>query len=194
MTQKSEQTKARILRAATEEFARYGIAGARVDRIAAAAEANKNLIYMYFGSKDRLFDEVCEAAVEALVSTVPFDAHDLPGYAGKLFDFYRAHPELLRLARWQALERPEPAGMPGGRAATEVKLRELAKAQAEGVVDAGMPPESLLTLVLNLSAAWSDGSVEGRFDQEDPGLVSARRHWVVVSVGRLTRPPDPQAG
>jgi AcrR family transcriptional regulator len=33
-------------------------AGARVDRIAASANANKQLIHAYFGSKDQLFDAV----------------------------------------------------------------------------------------------------------------------------------------
>ncbi|HEY3483203.1 MAG TPA: TetR family transcriptional regulator, partial [Streptomyces sp.] len=46
------ETKRRLLAAATEEFAERGIAGARVDRIAAAAGCNKAMIYSYFGSKD----------------------------------------------------------------------------------------------------------------------------------------------
>jgi len=40
-----------ILSAAQTEFAERGFAGARVDRIAAAAGLNKQLIYYYFGSK-----------------------------------------------------------------------------------------------------------------------------------------------
>jgi AcrR family transcriptional regulator len=36
--------------------AEYGIAGARVDRIAAAAKTNKQMIYAYFGNKDDLLD------------------------------------------------------------------------------------------------------------------------------------------
>jgi AcrR family transcriptional regulator len=185
---KSEQTRARILQAAEEEFARHGIAGARVDRIAAAASANKNLIYIYFESKERLFEEVSQRAIDALTTAVPFDARDLPRYAGALFDFYRVHPQLLRLARWQALERTDDASLPGASEATASKLRELSAAQAEGLVDAGIPPEALLTLVLNLAASWSDGSAEG-CAASDPAEVAARRHWVVVSTARLCRPP-----
>jgi AcrR family transcriptional regulator len=61
-TQKSEngpvppydraQTTRRIFNAAVVEFAAEGIAGARVDRIAANADSNKALIYSYFGNKD----------------------------------------------------------------------------------------------------------------------------------------------
>jgi AcrR family transcriptional regulator len=51
-------TKARILRAATREFSAKGVAGARVDAIAARAKVNKRMLYHYFGSKSDLFREV----------------------------------------------------------------------------------------------------------------------------------------
>jgi len=54
----SELTKERILQAATEEFASRGYEGARVDRIAHVAKANKNLLYHYFGGKEPLFTAV----------------------------------------------------------------------------------------------------------------------------------------
>jgi AcrR family transcriptional regulator len=52
--------------------------GARVDRIAAAAQANKRLIYDYFGAKDGLFDAVADAHIDRIVDAVPIDAADLP--------------------------------------------------------------------------------------------------------------------
>ncbi|MBL8386059.1 MAG: TetR family transcriptional regulator [Burkholderiales bacterium] len=57
-----ERTRARILEAAKAEFAAHGLGGARVDRIAAAADANKRMLYYYFGNKDELFLAVLEAA------------------------------------------------------------------------------------------------------------------------------------
>jgi AcrR family transcriptional regulator len=51
-------TRDRILKAATREFAAKGVAGARVDAIAARAKANKRMLYHYFGSKADLFREV----------------------------------------------------------------------------------------------------------------------------------------
>jgi len=56
-----EGTRARILAAATKEFARYGLGGARVDRIAAEADTNKRMLYYYFGNKEALFLAVLEA-------------------------------------------------------------------------------------------------------------------------------------
>ncbi len=56
-----EATRDRILGAAREEFATLGLGGARIDAIAEAAGANKQMIYHYFGSKDLLFSAVLEA-------------------------------------------------------------------------------------------------------------------------------------
>ena len=50
-----ERTRAAILAAAVDEFAAHGLGGARVDRIAARAGANKRMLYYYFGDKDGLF-------------------------------------------------------------------------------------------------------------------------------------------
>src|SRR5436853_485638 len=102
-------TKARLLQAATEEFTAYGVAGARVDRIAARARANKRLIYVHFGTKEELFDIVVQRQLGVLADAVPFTPDDLPGYAGALFDWVAAHLEALRLNAWKQLERPDPA-------------------------------------------------------------------------------------
>src|SRR5690242_11446364 len=45
-----------ILAAAEREFAAAGYAGGRIERIAAAAGVNKQLLFHYFTSKDGLFD------------------------------------------------------------------------------------------------------------------------------------------
>ena len=58
----ADATKARILDAAKKEFARLGLGGARVDQIAEEAQANKRMIYHYFGSKEDLFQYVLEEA------------------------------------------------------------------------------------------------------------------------------------
>jgi AcrR family transcriptional regulator len=61
-----EKTRKNILEAATAEFARHGIGGARVDRIAERAGANKRMLYYYFGSKEALFLAVLEDAYERI--------------------------------------------------------------------------------------------------------------------------------
>jgi AcrR family transcriptional regulator len=153
----SAATKERLLEAATEEFAAHGIAGARVDRIAAAAKANKQLIYAYFGSKEQLFDAVLDRNCEPLVQEVPFDPDDLPGYVGRLFDYVIEHPEVVRLVLWAGLERPTAV------ASFEAdsygaKLKALAGAQRDGRLDATFAPADLLALLLGLTGAWFTAS------------------------------------
>src|ERR1700752_2194333 len=101
----SAATRRRLLQAAREEFTARGIAGARVDRIAPAASANKAQIYHYFGDKDGLFDAVLETITGEAVGAAPIDAEDLPAYAARLFDSHFDQPDLLRLVTWARIER-----------------------------------------------------------------------------------------
>ena len=74
-------TRQRILDAALAEFAAKGLAGARVDEIAARAGANKRMLYAYYGDKDALFEAVLDWCWTAFNEAVPFDAADLAGPA-----------------------------------------------------------------------------------------------------------------
>lgn len=67
-------TKERVLEAGTAEFARYGIAGARVDRVAANASINESQIYSYFGSRDKRFDAVFDHRVDTDTANISLDA------------------------------------------------------------------------------------------------------------------------
>jgi AcrR family transcriptional regulator len=60
------RTRARIIEAATAEFSRRGLGGARVDSIADAAGVNKRMLYHYFGNKEALFLAVLERAYEKI--------------------------------------------------------------------------------------------------------------------------------
>ena len=96
----AETSRERILEAATAEFAAFGIAGARVDHIAEAAGCNKNLIYMYFENKEKLFTTVLQKHLTRIYEEVHFTPDDLPGYATRVFDFAMARPDLMRLMAW----------------------------------------------------------------------------------------------
>ena len=58
--ERADQTRARILDAATREFSSNGLAGARTERIAEAAGVNKALLYYYFQGKDALYSAALE--------------------------------------------------------------------------------------------------------------------------------------
>jgi AcrR family transcriptional regulator len=179
----SAATKQRILEAATAEFAQYGLAGARVDRIAARAGANKQLIYAYFGSKEGLFDSALEANVALVLDAVPFTAEDLPAYAGALFDFAVTHPQLARLVRWHQLERPGVMNqLPETTASNKRKVDAVAAAQKAGKVSAALDADQLFGLLLTLI----QGVAETHMASGD-GLA-IQREALVEGVRRLTSP------
>ncbi|MFD7256518.1 TetR family transcriptional regulator [Streptomyces sp. NPDC059874] len=190
MARDSSATKARLLDAAFSEFATYGIAGARVDRIAEAAQANKRLIYVYYGNKEQLFDAVLQRALETGSESVPFDADDLAGYAGAVFDHLVERPSLVRLVLWKQLERP---GSTDAEAASYLgKIAAVRQAQEAGRVRAGMDATDVLTLVVALSQAWF-GAVGGPAAGETgtawaPEQLARHRAAVVESVRRITAP------
>jgi len=94
----------RIVRAAREEFSRRGFAGARVERIAKAAEVNKQLLFYYYHSKRGLFQAVVrsgvtelESALTALPSSTGKPLERLQDALAALFEFLTAHPDLVTL-------------------------------------------------------------------------------------------------
>ncbi|MFY1676771.1 MULTISPECIES: TetR family transcriptional regulator [unclassified Streptomyces] len=187
MARDSSATKARLLDAAFDEFAEHGIAGARVDRIAEAAGANKRLIYVYFGNKEQLFDLILRRAMELGAEAVGFDATDLPGYAGALFDHLTERPALMRLVAWKQLERP---GVTAAEAAAyRRKAALVAEEQRAGRIAADIDPVDVLTLVLSLAQSWF-GAPGGPAADADGTAWSAERHaryraTVVAATGRL---------
>ncbi|WP_411104054.1 TetR family transcriptional regulator [Streptomyces sp. cmx-4-9] len=190
MARDSSATRARLLEAAFTEFATYGIAGARVDRIAEAAQANKRLIYVYYGNKEQLFDAVLQQALATGSESVPFDAEDLAGYAGAVFDHLVERPALMRLVLWKQLE--QPGATEATAASYQDKIAAVRRAQASGRIDADMDPEDVLTLVMGASQAWF-GAVGGpAAGSAGPGWPPERlarhRAAVVESVRRLTAP------
>ncbi len=102
----------RILSAATEEFAQQGFAGARMERIAASAGVNKQLVFHYFESKRGLHRAALNSvlarhALTDLPGKQPADR--LRGLIAQLAALSRAHPSVLALL---ASSRPGSASAP----------------------------------------------------------------------------------
>ena len=102
----------RILKAATAEFARAGLGGARVDRIAARAGANKRMLYYYYGNKEALFLAVMEASYEQIRTaerSLLLAEVDPEEGIRRLVEFtwayYLKHPEFLTLLNSENLHK-----------------------------------------------------------------------------------------
>ena len=182
MKRDAEVTRKRILEAATAEFSYYGLAGARVDRIAKAAGSNKAMIYAYFGSKDGLLDAVAADLIAWHVQDVPLDVNDLPEYAARVFDRYQQHPELIRLVNWDRLERSgEHAQSEEVGRSAENKVAALDQAQRDGVIGSHFPAPLLLELIaalIELRPSIPEGSMNEQ-------AHAARRQAIKDAVARL---------
>jgi AcrR family transcriptional regulator len=107
-----EKNRQRILMAALEEFSRFGLGGARVDRIAARAGANKRMLYYYFGNKEAIFLAVLESRYAHIRRAEQgLRLGDLDPAAGIrrlvafTWTYYLKHPEFLTLLNSENLHR-----------------------------------------------------------------------------------------
>lgn len=184
-------TRERILDAARVEFAEHGLAGARVDRIAASAQANKERLYAYFGDKRSLFIATIEENFALLAAAIPFTPDDLPGFAGAVFDHVSAHPEHARMLSWARLEGE-------GEAVAGAKVRRLdpndavfEAAQAAGGIDPRWHEEDLITMLFAIATGWEQNP--GLFTSDGPGgsaqVRARRREAVVLAACKMVAPP-----
>ena len=200
-----ERTRQRILDAATEEFARHGLGGARVDRIATRAGANKRMLYYYFGDKDGLFLAALEdryahirsaerglelehlAPVRALERLVKFT-----------WDYFLEHPEFMTLLNSENLHK-------GRHVARSRRVREmhsplvetlgrvLRRGERAGLFRKGVDPVQLYISIAGegyfyLSNRYTLSQIFGR-DLMTPRALAARsRHIADVIVNALRRP------
>ncbi|MEX3007767.1 TetR/AcrR family transcriptional regulator [Hoeflea sp. TYP-13] len=108
----ADATQKRILSAAQKEFAKNGLAGARVDVIAERAKANKRMIYHYFESKENLFQRVLEDAyldIRSAEQKLELD-HLAPEEALEAlvtftWNYYLKNPEFLTLVNSENLHK-----------------------------------------------------------------------------------------
>jgi AcrR family transcriptional regulator len=191
----TERTKRALLEAAVEEFAEHGFAGGRVNRIALRAGVNKERLYGYFGNKAELFELVLQRELAGIATAVPLQvdrdgALDLGSYAGRVFDYHRERPHLLRLLHWEGLE-PAGDGAQAGRRAQLYadKVEVIRSAQQSGSLDADVDAGALLYAVLAL-AAWRFAVPQAtRLMLGPPGDdVATQRAALVELAGRLAHP------
>ena len=189
-TPRGAATRVRIVEAATREFAEYGIAGARVERIVSAAQTNKAQLYSYFGNKEGLFDAIFADSLERIVNVVPIDAADLADWAVRLYDEYLRRPDLIRLATWARLER-RPSGhlVNDSDRLDDHKLAAITAAQAAGEVRSG-DPFDLMAMVIAMSMAWSPVSNVYAATADEPAQLHEQRRALLHESVRCAMRPD----
>ena len=113
-TQDPEGTRRNILEIASEEFALNGLAGARVDEIAARTRSSKRMIYYYFGDKEGLYVSALENAYRQVrEGEAKLDTDGLPAVEAlrKLveftFDHHHHHEDFIRMVMIENIHRGE---------------------------------------------------------------------------------------
>lgn len=157
----------RILAAAEQEFATHGSAGARMDRIAAGAGVNKQLLFHYFGSKAGLHRAVVEsvsARFDLSASRGRTPAERLRELVGLL---------LPAAAEYHALLADEWRGRAASRA-TQI----IADGQRQGYYRDDVDPAALAELIVAASLGWASvrmryGSGAGSERQGQFGVLVA---------------------
>ena len=199
-----ERTRARILKAAKAEFARYGLGGARVDRVATRAKANKRMIYHYFGSKEDLFRAVVEDAylqIRTAEKRLQLDELEPEDAIRELiiftWDYYLKHPEFLTLVNSENLHR-------GRHLKGSARIREvhadyvnmvggiLKRGERKGVFRRGVDPVQFNITVAAIGYYYLTnrftGSVIYDRDLMEPKALEARLAFNIDTIMRLLKP------
>jgi AcrR family transcriptional regulator len=202
-TQNPEAVKREILDVATQEFARKGLSGARVDEIAARTSTAKRMIYYYFGDKEGLYQAVLEAAYghireleRALDLAALPPAEALAELVRASFDHHADHPEFVRLVMVENIHDARHLKASAIGAVNSSAIAVLSDIHARGVAEGVFRP-GLAPLDIHLTiSALSFYNVSNRatilegfgHDMAAPEARAARREAVVEAVLRYVRP------
>jgi AcrR family transcriptional regulator len=202
-TNDPERTMAGILEVATVEFGEKGLAGARIDEIAAATRTSKRMIYYYFGSKEGLYLAVLEDSYRRmriteselkLDSLSPEEA--LRRLVAFTFDHHQGNPAYIRLVMSENMERGQH--MARSTVIQDVNVgaidsvRKLyGRGVKAGAFRAGLDPVDIHASIsaltfFNVSNQYTFGLIFQR-DTQTTAALAARRDSIVEMVVRFVR-------
>jgi AcrR family transcriptional regulator len=186
----SNDSRLRIMRVALDEFAARGYVGGRVQRIARAARANKQLIYYYFGSKQNLYRQVVDQVYREIAAA----EHGVPASLEEdllyWMDFHQRHPRFIQLIEWEET-RPRGRSAPDRRSLWQASLGRIRRNQRQVSWPLGLARDQFLIACIAVTA-WPlvfphvSRQITG-LDANDPRFVRARRRFVRKFARLLSR-------
>ncbi len=197
-----DRTKSDILAAAREEFVEHGLEGARVDRIAERAGANKRMLYHYVGNKEALYARVLHDAYRDIragerdlsLGTLP-PRLAMEKLVGFTFDHFRANPWFIRLLSTENIQRGAfVRTIPDIRSINSPLVEQvasvLAAGEAEGIFRKGVDPLQLYITLTGVSYFYLANihTLSIVFDAPlatDAGMDRRRAHAIDVILGYL---------
>jgi AcrR family transcriptional regulator len=177
------------LAAARSEFAKHGLAGARIDRIAKSAAASKERLYAHFTDKEALFRSVVAADMAEFFAAVTLRGDAVPEFVGDIYDLACRRPEHLRMMTWAGLEgiTIDLPSLEGGEPMVTRDIGVIEAAQAAGQVDPVWEPLDLLVMLFGVGLAWAQ-SPHPDAATGDLATVAARRAAAVEAARRIATP------
>jgi AcrR family transcriptional regulator len=183
--------RARILRRALTEFARYGFSGARVDRIARRSRISKRMLFYYFKDKQALFGAVLDSAWQG--GRVVNEAPDDPIESARFWrEFYFRNEDWLRLMIWEGIE-PGPPGVMGARERKKIWEESVEKIRRRSGPQGWpktMDPRYVLLVGLGLIVAPlllpTIARLTTGLDPRDPKFVREHARIVDEVIARIT--------
>jgi AcrR family transcriptional regulator len=202
LSPRAAATRQRILDAALAEFAAHGLAGARVDEIAARSGANKRMLYAHFGSKEELWLVVLEQAYAAKrAEERALEVEHLPPEEAMArlvrfnLRYTAAHPEFVALLNQENIHRAaylkRSAKVPAMYSPLPGSLRAVLKrGEEQGVFRRGVDPLQLYVTMLGLGHFWvanrhTLSTIFGEDLGTEAALAAREAHVVEVVLGYL---------
>lgn len=149
---KKEDTLNQILNAAVSIFAKYGYAGARMDKIAEEAGVNKATIYYNIGNKDALYEKVLHrlfgnaiSAAEKQIEAIDCPVKKLKNFIMGIANEIDNHPGIPNILMWEHAS--------GGNNLPEMVASEIAR------------------MIMNLAQILEQGANEGVFKKVSPMFI-----------------------
>ncbi|MEV6871501.1 TetR/AcrR family transcriptional regulator [Amycolatopsis sp. NPDC051128] len=153
-----------------------------------AAKTSKERVYAYSSSKVALYRFVSAQELAAVAEATRMDLTDLPGYAGRLHDYYIDHPDRFLLMGWGQLELDAGDSLPNDtfRESLTRKIEQLREAQEAGQLDADWDPVDILVFVHQIATAWvAQPDLQPPHDEDRPRFLAACPAAIVAAVERL---------
>jgi AcrR family transcriptional regulator len=193
-----ERTRQDILAAAREEFSEHGLAGARVDAIAARTSTAKRMIYYYFGSKEGLYLAVLEEAYadirrcEGELNIDQFSPADaIVRLIDFTFDYDEAHPDFIRLVSTENMHHGKHLAKSAAikqlnRGVIALLERVLDRGKREGVFRPDVDPVDVHLMIssfcfFRVSNRYTFGELFG-LDLSEPTLRAAHKRMLAEAV------------
>lgn len=179
---KPKNARVAILKAARLLFVEKGFAAASMSQISKEAGVSRSLLFHHFTNKAELWAAVkAEIVEEAKAQEIILPSTELPfetfliSLVQRMFQFYREHPDILKMIAWQRVGEYENTGQSEE---SQQWVAAFKHYQKQGDIDAGLSPKFIACMVASaICSAVLDARVvlsESELEKAYPDFIAAQ--------------------